>query len=99
MILKNKLIIYSVFNILLWFAFKFQNNLQLDMILDPEGPSRLAPLILLYLVFVVPVLTLGILIYFMYKLLKKRFKKEYIGAALINATLLLIISLTMWKYI
>ena len=97
--MKNKWLIFSTFNMLLWLAFQFQYKLKLDMILDPEGASRLAPVILLYLVFVVPVVTLRILIFFISKLLKKQFGREYIIGVLINFILLLIISSTFWKYI
>lgn len=97
--MKNKWLIFSTFNMLLWLAFQFQYKLKLDMILDPEGPSRLAPTILMYLVFVVPVVTLGILIFFIRKLLKKQFGREYIIAVLINFTLMLMISSNFWKYI
>lgn len=97
--MRNKLSIFSSLNMFLWLIFKFQYSLKLDMLLDPEGPSRFAPLILLYLVFIVPVVTLGILIYCIFKLRKKQFEKKHIGVLIINTTLLLMMGITLKKYI
>jgi len=58
------------------------------MILDPERSRIIASAVALYLVCVVPVLSLGILILFIYRLLKNQLEIDHVIGSLISSILL-----------
>lgn len=87
MLIKSKLLIFSVFNLVLFMLIEFAHELNVDYILYPEGPNPFAPLIFEYWLYIVPKITLIIITYCIYKIFKKQSIKTQIVVLLINTIL------------